>query len=223
MHPVNLIADGLSAKDPDLPVFDGELENGICAVTGAYGKTMHRKLLLGKSFCDGERLLAPDSDRISLDAYLAMKYKWERMSSWVCDGIEFKKLNRTQVRDAVLSNNITPPWIGYATTSYKKHGALRVSINHGKQNVWLFETRIVDCSDTALLVEWWDCLNVAIRLGIGRSILESLDCPAFVMRKIGIEKWIDFEMWAKPKAKSVMYAFLCYLLPSQEELKNEKP
>ncbi len=221
MHPVNLIASGLSADDPDCPVFDGALENGVCAVTGQHGKTLPRKLLLGKSFCDGERLLAPDSDRVSVDAYIAMKYKWERMSSWICNGAEFKKINRIEVRNAVLSKAMPSPWAGYATTSYKKHGALRAHINYNDQNIWLFETRIVDCSDEDKLNEYWKRLNAALRLGIGRSILESLNCPAFVMRKIGIEAWMDFETWATPISKSALYAFVCYLLPSQEELKNE--
>lgn len=222
MHPVNLIASGLSDADPDKPIFDGSLENGVCAITGQHGKTLHRKLLLGKSFCDGERLLAPDSDRVSLDAYIALKYKWERMSSWVCNGVVFKKLNRVEVRNAVLSNAETQSWAGYATTSYKKHGALRAPINQNGKNVWLFETRIVDCTDAQLLNDWWAHLNIALRAGVGRSVLESLDCPSFLIRKVGLKTWMDFETWAKPKSKSALYAFLCYLLPSQEELKNEK-
>jgi len=69
--------------------------------------------------------------------------------------------------------------------------------------------------------EWWDVLNVALRAGIGRTVLESLDCPPFVMAKVGLPVWLEFEAWARPKYLSALYAFLCYLLPSQEELKHE--
>jgi hypothetical protein len=70
------------------------------------------------------------------------------------------------------------------------------------------------------VAEWWHILNLALRDGFGRTILENLECPPFVIRKAGIKKWLEFERWAKPKHQSAVYSFLCYLLPSQEELKN---
>jgi len=223
MHPVNLIASGLSRDDLDRPAYDGDLVDGVCAITGLHGQCLPRKKLFGKSFCDGETLNAPSSNMVSIDAYIALKYKWERMSSWICIQSEFKKLSRVQVRESVLSGGNKPPWCGYATTSYKKHGALRAPINYSPgQNKWLFESRVVDCSDEHLVLDWWGVLNAALRLGIGRLVMESLDCPSFVMRKVGMSKWMEFEAWAKPKVNSSLYAFLCYLLPSQEELKNEK-
>lgn len=223
MHPVNLIARGLDGSDKDYPALAPDFVNGICAVTGIEGQCVPRKTLFGKSFCDGETLAAPSSVVVSVDAYITLKYKWERMSSWVCCESGFKKLSRVGVREAVLSESITAPWCGYATTSYKKHGALRAPINYSQgQNKWLFETRLVDCSDIKKVAEWWSILNKALRLGAGRSVLETLNCPPFVMRKIGLSEWVKFELWAKPRAKSSLYAFLCYLLPSQEELKNEE-
>lgn len=223
MHPVNLIASGLPLEDPDYPCADLQPSDGICAITGLAGQCVPRKSLLGKSFCDGDTLAAPNSSMVSMDAYIALKYKWERMSSWMCGAGGFKKLNRVEVRDVVLSGGGSTPWCGYATTSYKKHGALRAPINYSAgQNKWLFESRIVDCSDSAKMIEWWSVLNDAIRIGIGRSIMDSMDCPSIVMRKVGLQKWMEFEEWAKPKKSSALYAFLVYLLPSQEELKNEK-
>lgn len=222
MHPVNLIACGLLHDDPDYPPTDDlNITTGVCAITGIEDQCVPRKKLLGKSFRDGDTLSAPDSDMVSLGAYVALKYKWERMSSWVCDGV-FKKLNRIEVRNAVLTGNHKTPWCGYATTSYKKHGSLRAPINYSQgQNKWLFESRVVDCSDSATMLDWWEILNVALRSGIGRSVMKSLDCPSSVMRKVGLQKWMVFEKWAKPKSNSAMYAFLVYLLPSQEELNNE--
>jgi len=222
MHPVDLIAASIPIDDPDRPVMPGDIESGICAVTGQLCSTIQRDLLLGKSFTDGSLLAAPGSDRVGLNAYLALKYKWERMSSWICDGKTFSRLDRQGVRSAVFSKSPELPWCSYATTSYKKHGSLRTPINSGGQRIWLFESRLVDCTDFQKMMEIWDRLNIELRRGFGRSILESADCPVYLIQKIGMREWIDFERWATPIKNSSLYAFMCYLLPSQEELKNEK-
>jgi len=221
MHPVQLIAAAIDPADPDRPVLDIATAIGVCAVTGIECATVPRKDLFGKSFTDGAALAAPDSDRVSVEAYTALRYKWERMSSWICDGTMFRRLDRVGVRDAVFSQLPMRPWAAYATTSYKKHGALRAPINSGSKRVWLFESRIVDCSNMELVMDWWARLNAALRLGFGRSILETLDCPIFVMSKVGVREWMAFETWARPRKNTALYAFLCYLLPSQEELRHE--
>jgi hypothetical protein len=219
-HPVNLIAQSIQG-DPECPALPCEPTQGICAITGAAGECIPRKHLLGKSFTNGDLLARPDSDMVSVDAYYALKFKWERMSSWICDGSTFTRLNRQGVREYALSGNTPPLWAAYATTSYKKHGSLNAKVNTGKSRVWLFETRQADLTDMAHVKEWWGVLNTALRAGIGRSVLESLECPPFVMAKVGLSTWLDFEAWARPRYLSALYAFLCYLLPSQEELKNE--
>jgi len=195
---------------------------GICAVTGLHcAETLSRKDLFQKGFNDGATLAAPSSARVSVDAFVALKYKWERMSSWMCDGETFKKLDRQGVRAAVFGGLPVRPWIGYATTSYKKHGALRAPVNSGQSRAWLFENTIVDCSDNDRVLAIWERLNSALRLGFGRPILQDLQCPIHVMRKIGFHFWIDFEEWAHRHYKSSLYSFMCYLLPSQKELKKE--
>lgn len=220
MHAVNIIARALPETEAPSPQPIG---TGICCVTGLEGPVVRRKDLLGPSFTDGALLAAPQSEFASIDAYRALRYKWERMSSWVCDGDQFWRLDRQGVRKTVLHNDLPlRPWCGYATTSYKKHGAVRSPINSGERAVWLFESRLVDCSDRFKLFDWWIELNRALRKGFGRSILESLDCPAGVMAKVGVAEWMAFEAWAQPKQQSALYAFLCYLLPSQEELKHEQ-
>jgi hypothetical protein len=219
-HPVNLIAQSIQG-DPECPALPCEPTQGICAITGAAGECIPRKKLLGKSFTNGDMLARPDSEMVSADAYYALKFKWERMSSWICDGTTFTRLNRQGVRQYALSENTPPIWAAYATTSYKKHGSLNAKVNTGKSRVWLFETRQADLTDMAQVKEWWDVLNTALRAGIGRSVLESLECPPFVIGKVGLKTWLDFEAWARPRYLSALYAFLCYLLPSQEELKNE--
>jgi len=220
MHPVNLISTAITGHEdrPELPI---DPSDGVCAITGASCPCIPRKKLLGKSFTNGDLLARPESDMVSTDAYYALKFKWERMNSWFCDGVTFERLTRQDVRAKVFQEAMPKRWSGYATTSYKKHGALNAKVNTGAQRIWLFETRLVDCTDMGRVREWWDVLNVALRAGIGRTVLESLDCPPFVMAKVGLPVWLEFEAWARPKYLSALYAFLCYLLPSQEELKHE--
>jgi hypothetical protein len=220
MHPVNLIAKAIpKEKLPQEPI------EGVCCVTGQTCLTLPRTLAIGKAFTNLDLLLAPESPRIGVEAYAALKYKWERMSCWLCDGAEFKrfdiKSDRPLLRSMVLNGVDRSLWSGYITTSYHKHGALRAVVNIQRFGTWLFETDRVDCSDRGKVNNWYRCLNEALRGGIGRSIIESLDCPPFVLGKIGVSRWLSFEQWAKPKYQSPLYQFLCYLLPSQEELKRE--
>lgn len=220
MHPVDLLSAALPCDQRELP--NEQWLHDQCCVTGSWTTVVHRRHLFGKSFTDGALLMAPQSDFVGLDAYVALKYKWERMSSWICDENNFQRLDRAGVRNALFTEPPSRPWCGYATTSYKKHGALRAKINGSGQRVWLFETRLVDCSDMESVTNWWETLNNALRHGLGRSIILTLECPSFVIKKIGLGRWMSFEQWARPKMHSALYAFLVYLLPSQEELKNER-
>lgn len=217
MHAVNLISAAIKNK-ADCPELPCEPVDGICAVTGKQGPCVPRKKLFGKSFTNGDILAAPESDTVSVDAYIALKYKWERMSSWACNGETFARLKRAEIREQVFTDDdFVCPCAYYATTSYKKHGALRARVNAPGQRVWLFETRLVDCTDMAIVRAWWERLNAALNAGIGRTVIESLDCPAHIMRKATLPVWIDFERWARPRHNSSLYTFLAYLLPSKEE------
>ena len=222
MHPVSLIASAIKQgkECPALPYKSIQTE-AVCAITGMRVPCIPRKELIGKSFTNHDALAAPHSEYVGVDAYLALKYKWERMASWFCDGITFERLNRQGVRAKVFQKAMPTQWAAYATTSYKKHGALHARVNTGGRRIWLFEMRLADLSDRNQVDEWWRALNAALRAGIGRSVLESLDCPPFLVGKVGLKTWMEFERWAQPKYQSATYAFLCYLLPSQEELKLE--
>lgn len=231
MTAIKLISRALnnyqSDSPTDIPVLPAsDIRSGICAVTGEEKvETLPRRQIFGRSFMDGEILAAPDSDRVSVDACRALKFKWERMSSWRVTPTEFQKLDRLGVRDAVINaggRKSASPWAGYATTSYKKHGALRAPVNVGFQAVWLFESRLVDCTDYPRLIRWWIRLNEALRAGFSRPVLESCVCPVYVMRKVGLSEWLSFEAWARTRRNSALYAFLCYLLPSQKELQAER-
>lgn len=219
MHTLNLIAQSLNASESPEP--PGEKAEGICCITGERTLCVPRKSILGKSWTQHDLLRAPESQLIGTDAYRALKYKWERMSCWIVSEAGFQRLDRQGVREQVLRDEMPDTWAGYATTSYKKHGALIAPLNSGRKRVWLFETTLVDCTDVDRTKGVWDRLNVELRAGIGRSIIETMDCPAWLLKKIGLHRWLTFEAWALPLYQGPLYRFMSYLLPSQAELKEE--
>lgn len=221
MHAVELIYAALDWSDPDYPALPAGQAEGVCCVTGALGPSLPRRELIGPSWTQHDLLARPESDRVGVAAYVALKYKWERMSAWVCDGREFRRLDRVGVRDAVFGVRPERPWAGFATTSYKKHGAMLAPVNASpRQNIWLWDTTRIDLSDRARVDEYWRTLNEALRAGFGRNVLESLDCNAWLINRVGMRRWVAFNRWAAPIHKSGLYRFLCYLLPSQEEMKR---
>ena len=219
MHATRLIFDALPPAEreplPAVPV------DGICCLTGEAGLCVPRAEILGKSFTEQHLLRAPDSPLVSVAAWCALKYRWERMSSWVCDGHAFMRLDRQGVRERVNGGVDAAHWCGYATTSYKKHGSTRAPVNGLGRQVWLFEQRLADCSDRVRVMDWWGRMNAALREGIGRQSMENLDMPVAVIRKVGIARWEAYRAWARDKYQGGLYTLLCYLLPSQEELKAE--
>jgi hypothetical protein len=121
-----------------------------------------------------------------------------------------------------ITRNPNYPWIGYITTSYKKHGVINCKLNKQGQNIWLFENRLVDASDNEKTLCWWVTLNYYLKLGFSRSILESLNCPPFLIQKLGFKNWTALHSWAQDKYKSALYSLLLYFLPSQEEMKKQE-
>lgn len=226
MHTVNLLAKALTSKNS--PSDDGKpwpehlQAAGVCAITGDFGPGIPRGEVLGKSFTNLDLLRAPESRLVGRDAWTALTHKWERMSSWFCDGGTFLRLDRQGVRRLVLTGKYPPLWAGYATTSYKKHGALWAAVNSGSKAVWRFEQLDVDCSNHPRLLSVWTRINRALRAGVSRPVLETLDPTAFTFRAVGVNYWADLERWGRPLFRGALYQFLCYLLPSQEELKAEE-
>lgn len=216
MHTCDLIARHIDPIDlPQEPV------EGVCCLTGENASCINRKHLLGKSFTNGDLLRRPESDLVSVAAYQALKHKWERMGSWYVDESGFNKLTRKGVRDMVFSESLGTTWAGYATTSYKKHGSLIAPVNTGKSRTWLFEMVLVDCADPRM-PGIWQRLNHDLRHGIGRQSMETLEPNSYTLKEIGYHQWHDFERWARPYYQGSLYQFMCYLLPSQDELKHEK-
>lgn len=143
------------------------------------------------------------------------------MSSWIVS-VEhgFRRLTRAGVRAAVLGDTPAAPWAGYATTSYKKHGAILAPVNGPGRAVWQWDDIRVDCSNTAEVHAVWARLRAAQDMGLTRPVIETLECPAWLAARVGLARWLAFEAWARQRYASPLYRFLAYLLPSQEELKQ---
>lgn len=245
MHAVDLIYNaikdspdaitsrGSRGKPIELPC---EPTKGICSLTGVETDVIPRKYLLGGSFTNWDLLQAPDSEMIGVSAYYALSFWAERMSSWICDGNKFvriaKKLDDEQnpawkqpIRNVVLDGASTiidgNQWAMYITTSYKKHGALNAHVNKEQYGFIRFENITVDCRDREINRDWYFRLLDYQSSGIYRGCLESGKCYPAVVREIGIVEAQKFENWAHNKIDNPLYQFLCYLLPSAEEVKYD--
>lgn len=225
---VHLLASALRERPP-LPC---EPQEGICAVTGSLGPCLPRHLVILESNCDQARFLAPESDHVHVDVFYAWNAGYlkdgrkrqtcpERQSCWWCDGREFREIRKPDIREIVLNGSPSVPWAMWVTTSYKKHGSLRAPVNYQTRGVIGFEELVVNASDPVRVNEWWSRLTEAQSFGIGRTILETLDCPVHVMAKVGLSRWQTFERWARLVYQTPLYALLTYLLPSREELAGE--
>ena len=218
MHPVNLIARSLPTSDR-IPL-DVEPVRQRCCLTGQMTDCVPRKAAIGAAFTTQHLFAAPQSDWIGVDAFQALKYRPERTACWWCDGREFRVVKRAEIREIVLNGSPASPWAMWVTTSYKKHGSLLARVNHGGYGMIAFDELLVDNRKDWITLEWWGIMTTAQRAGIGRTMQESVACPPGLMGKIGLKIWMEFERWARPRAGAPLYKLLCYLLPSQEELKN---
>jgi len=230
MHCVDLWAAAVGAEAPPLPEPEAP---GVCAITGRECQTIAAKHLLGSTFTQWDLLARPDSDRVGVAAWCAWMYghrapgkkrdyRPERMSSWVVTAQAVTPLDRVAVRGRVLAGGESVPWSGYATTSYKKHGSMLAPVNAPGPGRWLWETRIVDCSDTAALESMYSALRAWQDAGIPRPVLETADPEPHLIAKIGMTPSQEFVQWARPRLESSLYQFMCYLLPSVAELKESQ-
>lgn len=229
MTAVEILASALPPRDlPEAPA------EGICCVLGTTEPTIHRHHAIQDSFTNLDLLRAGDSDRVSVRAWRVLTHRTPAgegkkrdgfplmQSSWLCDRAGgLRLLQRTDVRALVLDGVAlsAAPWVGYVTTSYKKHGALRAPVNTGTSQRWLFELDIVDCSDRAQVAEWWRTLREAREAGIPRPVIETLDINVALLGK-HLARWTAFEAWARPRRQAPLYRFLTYLLPSMEEIRE---
>lgn len=226
MYVVDLISNAI--KDyPDIYIPE-KTEKGVCCLTGIECQTVARKDIFSSNFTNFDILKAPDSDRIGISAAIALKYRTER-SSWFVNETEFIRFDKNLFREMFLKGvKKSKYWAIYITTSYKKHGALVTRVNscgngnHRKFGIWRFEQLDVDATDEQKNRRWYKLISEAyIKNGISRGILETLNCPEYVIKKVGISIWLKYEKWARRNYNNPLYKLCCYLLPSQADLKNE--
>lgn len=225
MHCVELIAQ---AKKPDgyqLPEKYASLETepGFCCVTAAWEQqTIKREKKIARTFTNRNLFRAPYSSRISLAAVIALDYRPARMSSWLVDEQQFVKLKRIEARASVLAGPDAdqPPWAGYITTSYKKHGSLNTPINTKGKAVWNFEGVMTDCSDQEQVLAWYERMQSMRLAGYPRPCMEELSMSPGQVEKLGYIPWMRYCEWAESKINSPLYRLLCYLMPSEAEIKE---
>lgn len=217
MHTAALIASALR-KTGEAEKFDGP--SGICCLTGTDGPSIPRKTLFGKSFTAQNLFQAPDSDRVSVDAAIALSYKWERMSCWFVTENEFRRIEKKSARSIILNKEYPNGyWAAYITTGYKKHGALTTPVNYGnKRVIWGFDEQNVNLSDDAEFRSMYDTLMDAKRSGLPQTVLETLEADPRLIDQFGVRRWIDLKKRYEVCRLSNLYRFVLYLLPSKEEL-----
>lgn len=228
MSAIPLLYEALSPRPPPQ-----EPKEGLCCILGTVELCIDREHAIKPSFTNLDLLRAPDSDRVSVQAWRVLTHSVAAaegkkrdtfplmQSSWiVSDGLTL--LNRQDVRRLVIEAiPARAPWAGYVTTSYKKHGSLRVPVNAGDSQRWLFEMDVVDCSDRVKVVDWWERLRSTREAGIPRPVIETLDCSVHLLSK-HLKLWTEFEGWARPRYQSSLFRFLTYLLPSEEEIRGKQ-
>jgi hypothetical protein len=222
MNTITLVANSIRSQE-DCPLISADLiTKNICCITGDLTDCIPKKLVIKDTFTNRDLLKAPQSEYCSVDAYIVLSYKWQRFSSWLCNGKEFQRLTKTDFKHLILNGVPYDTWAIYITTSYKKHGALVAKINNTPFGIWRFEMQDVDCRDNEKVKEWYDKLLYIHKLGIPRSVLENLNAGMKLINAVGILEWHKFTTWANDKYRSPLYGLLCYLLPSLGELKYGK-
>lgn len=239
MHTIELFATAIRSEIEEIGLPCEPVEE-ICAITGKKMLCIPRKHVISDGFTNQTLLQDQTSPYMSIDAFRAFKYRPER-SSWfinqVGDKITFKRLKRSEMREIVI-NYITIPgqWACYASTTGKKHGALYAKLNEGQtfseagacidktadnSAYFAMDGDIIHCKSYRLLIDWYIRLDRYLRLGIGRNYLKSGTVNMAVIKSAGAKTGLEFKRWAADKYRSLLYKFLIYLLPSQEELKAE--
>jgi hypothetical protein len=231
MHALEIIGKTIDKNCPEYPspeykkgknLIPLEKSHGVCCVTGIEGECYPRDTALSESFTNYDLLAAPRSQLINCNVWIALKYKWQRMSCFYCDETTFKRIDvKTEkpfMRDLLFNPPKNKLWLLYITTSYKKHGGLLAPVNFNT-NKWLFETLIVDVN-MDYTRDWWEKLNYFLNNNISRPQLENYDIYIKSKKLDNIKINLEFLEWAKNKYKTPLYKLLCYLLPSKEELNS---
>lgn len=214
--------DGMAVEIPNT-------EPGICCVTGKHCDTIPRKDMLGASFTAQACFKAPQSDRIGIDAYIAMQDPRERKSSWMATENGMRWLRETVKKDvrSLVINGGWPEgwWALYVTTTWKKHGALVAPPCNGASHPMMaYNDETIDLADNSRVTGTYNKLYEAKTMGIGNTMLETLEFQpaAYKAGLFTIQYWTKFIKWAKPIYLSPLYRLCLWMLPSADELKASK-
>lgn len=217
MHTVNLIAEALrrSGQAPDIKSPEAP---GVCCLTGDKCMTIPRSDIITRAFTAQSLFCAPQSDRIGIDAALALSYKWERMSCWFVTKNEFRCIQKNGVREIILGQRYpAEPWAGYVTTSYKKHGALTTPANMDTRRIWGFDEETVDLTDYTAVTAIYERLLECKKRHLPQLLMTHLTLDYVAPENIIFVS--DFINWARSLYKSRLYQFLIWLLPPASEVK----
>lgn len=218
MHTVNLIAKSLRHSGEALEI-KSPLEPGVCCLTGDECMTIPRSDIISSAFTAQSLFNAPQSDRIGVDAALALSYKWERMSCWYVTKNEFRRIQKPEARQIIFERQYpAEPWAGYITTSYKKHGALTTPANMDKRIIWGFNEDTVDLTDHAAVTAIYERLLECKKRHLPQLLMTHLTLDYAAPENIIFVS--DFINWARPLYKSSLYQFLMWLLPPSSEVKK---
>jgi hypothetical protein len=226
MHTINLFSKAI--KQDHLPLPFHPIQK-TCCITGQKTECIPRKYVLSNSFTAQELLKAPDSKFACIDAYQAFKFRGHRSSWFVwqteASNIYYKKLTRVEIRSVIfdfVDIKILNQWAIYASTTGKKHGSFFAPINTEKfPGIIGFDSETINCTNIDLVRERYYLLSCYLKAGISRSYLLNPDLPVWLINKLGVKTYNDFRDFVMDKYTSSLYKFLVYLLPSQQELKDE--
>ena len=216
IHAADLISTALSHSGQAVEAPDKTTE-GVCCVTGNERRCIDRKKLIGPSFTTQGLFKAPDSPLVSVAVWHAFKHRPQRAGHWVCNGDVFMPLPRDQAREAVLRGpSLPPPWSGYITSSFKKHGCLVSPVNHGKARWWAFETGVVNCSDEEAVNRLYGEMCAFLVAGVARQDLANARLENTTRASARVVS--QFEQWSSERRGSALHRLIAYLLPGRDAL-----
>lgn len=191
-----------------------------CALTGETRQCVPIKDCVSSNFTEWDVLTDPETEMMCVEAYYALKFRWERFSSWLCSRGKFVRVDKDIIRDVLFNGFADAPWSMFITTSYKKHGALRCPVNTGNHGYIGFDEAVIDCRDSDYCVEVYDHVFAAFARGANRNDLESLRPSKWTLKALGIKGWQEYKAWAEDKVESSLYRLCVYLLPPRKELED---
>lgn len=161
MTPTEIIHRGLGA-----PKYEGGAEvSGLCCVCGATGTLAADKNIIKMGFTDWDYLSQPYTAVCEPCAVCLTEPKLRR-SSFLANPEQVLWLGREDIWDVLFHDKppLTPPFVMYVTTSWKKHGSIKTRTN----NNW--ESFCVQFEELGVVVEPASLTKLSKALGVFYSV-----------------------------------------------------